>query len=258
MDIVNTVLPAITNAFNVLKEPISDLIKSILPLLQEILKNVVKPAIDDMIPVIKLLAKMFSEVLANAIDDVTPIIKGIVDILKDVIDFIVNVFKGDWEGAWDSIKNAVLDAFNMIITGIENGINGAVWLINELINGINGITTDIGIDAIPNIPEVSLPRFHTGGIIDFKGKYEAPILAKDGEMVLTQEQQKRLFDIANNVADTASYIPERNITNNISNNDNQTYITNNITANVRSDSDIDRLAQQLSVNERRNKMAKGK
>ena len=196
--------------------------------------------------------------LANAIDDVTPIIKGIVDILKDVIDFIVNVFKGDWEGAWDSIKNAVLDAFNMIITGIENGINGAVWLINELINGINGITTDIGIDAIPNIPEVSLPRFHTGGIIDFKGKYEAPILAKDGEMVLTQEQQKRLFDIANNVADTASYISERNITNNISNNDNQTYITNNITANVRSDSDIDRLAQQLSVNERRNKMAKGK
>ena len=60
------------------------------------------------------------------------------------------------------------------------------------------------------------------------------------------------------MADTASYISERNITNNISNNDNQTYITNNITANVRSDSDIDRLAQQLSVNERRNKMAKGK
>ena len=211
MDIVNTVLPAITNAFNVLKEPISDLIKSILPLLQEILKNVVKPAIDDMIPVIKLLAKMFSEVLANAIDNVTPIIKGIVDILKDVIDFIVNVFKGDWEGAWDSIKNAVLDAFNLIITGIENGINGAVWLINELINGINGITTDIGIDAIPNIPEVSLPRFHTGGIIDFKGKYEAPILAKDGEMVLTQEQQKRLFDIANDKNKSKTVVIEEEI-----------------------------------------------
>lgn len=213
-----------------------------------------------MIPIIKNLAKMFSEVLKNAIDDVTPIIKGIVNVLKDVIDFIVNVFQGDWEGAWESIKNAVLDAFNLIITGIENGINSAIWLINKMINGVNSITTEIGIDAIPNIPEVSLPRFHTGGIIDFKGKYEALILAKDGEMILTQEQQKRLFDIASRAETTAGYIPSENniINNNINNNDNQTYITNNITANVRSDSDIDKLAQQLSVNERRNKMAKGK
>lgn len=49
----------------------------------------------------------------------------------------------------------------------------------------------VGI-SIPTIPRVSLPRFHTGGVVDFDVG-EGLALLKDGEMVLTQAQQAELF-----------------------------------------------------------------
>ncbi len=57
--------------------------------------------------------------------------------------------------------------FNLIPTIIESILNGAIWIINQLIGGINALTGAIGIPAIPTIPDVTLPRFHTGGIVDF-------------------------------------------------------------------------------------------
>lgn len=252
-EIARVVLPAITDAFNVLKEPISDLIKSILPLLQQWLKDYIQPAVEALTPVIKILAAAFSETLKRAIEDITPIIEGVVNVLKGVISFITDVFKGDWEAAWQDIKGIALDAVNMLIQGIEKGINGAIGLINNLINGVNGLTDTVGIPAIPNIPEVDLPTFHIGGIIDFKGKYEAPIMAKDGEMVLTSMQQKRLFDIANGL------IPTQN-NNNISSSRtvNNYYYNTTMNATVRSDRDIEKLSEQLAMNKRQNEAGRGK
>ena len=59
------------------------------------------------------------------------------------------------------------------------------------------MTGVIGIPAIPLIPTVSLPRFHAGGIVDFEVGDEGIALLKNGEMVLTKQQQAALFAIAN-------------------------------------------------------------
>ena len=47
------------------------------------------------------------------------------------------------------------------------------------------------------IPDVSLPRFHAGGIVDFEAG-EGPALLSDREMVLTPRQQANLFSFINN------------------------------------------------------------
>ena len=92
----------------------------------------------------------------------------------------------------------------MIPTIVEGVINGAIAIINGIISGINALTGLIGIPEIPKIPNVQLPRFHAGGIVDFEAG-EGPALLKSGEMVLTQAQQKTLFDIANGRKVSSTY-----------------------------------------------------
>ena len=114
------------------------------------------------------------------------------------------VYTGNWEQAWNGIVDMFKGIFNLIPTIVEGIINGAIAIINGIIWGINQLTGAIGIPAIPEIPNVSLPRFHTGGIVDF-AMGEGPALLKDGEMVLTQKQQAELFALANgNYSDAAN------------------------------------------------------
>lgn len=243
-EILSALLPPLIEVLNVLIEPIMTLVDMLLPPLSELLSGL-QPLIEALTPVIEALAAVFSDVLGEAIELVMPIIEGVMDVLGSVIDFITNVFTGNWEAAWDSVIDIFKGIFNLIPTIVESIINGAIGIINTLIEGINWVTDWVGIPAIPLIPEVTLPRFHTGGVIDFNGEYEAPIMALDGEMVLTKPQQKRLFDIANGM-----FIPQSESGSSIVDSrhtdvkiEHKNYFT------VRSDNDIRRISEALSRQE---------
>jgi hypothetical protein len=149
-------------------------------------------------------SSMFITSINGAIEAIMPIIEGVMDVFGGLIDFITGVFSGNWEQAWNGIVDMFKGIFNLIPTIVEGIINGAIAIINGIIWGINQLTGAIGIPAIPEIPNVSLPRFHTGGIVDF-AMGEGPALLKDGEMVLTQKQQAELFALANgNYSDAAN------------------------------------------------------
>lgn len=194
-EILSAILPPLIDVINMLLEPIMALIDQLLPPLTELFKGLM-PIFDALSPVIEFLGQLFSKVLGGAIEAIMPIIEGVMDVFGGLIDFITGVFSGNWEQAWNGIVNMFKGIFNLIPTIIEGIINGAIAIINGLIWGINQLTGAIGIPAIPEIPNVSLPRFHTGGIVDF-AMGEGPALLKDGEMVLTQKQQAELFALAN-------------------------------------------------------------
>lgn len=172
-----------------------ELVDSLLPPLITLFEAI-SPLITALMPIIKTLAEIIGNVLGGAIDAVMPVINGLLDILTNVIDFITGVFTGDWEKAWDAVVGIFKGIFNLIPGIVEAVINGAISVINGIIDGINALTGVFGIGEIGRIPSVSLPRFHVGGIVDFSAG-EGTALLKDGEMVLTQAQQKRLFEIAN-------------------------------------------------------------
>lgn len=195
MNLVQTILPPIQELFSALTPTLQVLFSSVKPLfdifsqIAELIGNALGPAIET-------LADIFSGILGNAIKVIMPLISGIMDVFGGLIDFITGVFSGNWEKAWNGIVDMFRGIFNLIPTIVENIINGAIGIINGIINGINGLTGAIGIPAIPTIPNVQLPRFHMGGIVDFETG-EGTALLKDGEMVLTQKQQAQLFAMAN-------------------------------------------------------------
>jgi phage-related protein len=217
------------------------LITDLLPPLKELFKSIA-PLIEALSPAIKAVSELFGDVLSMAIEAVTPLLGGIIGSLTNLIEFISNVFSGNWEAAWKNIVDNFKMWFGIIPEFLEDVINMAISGINTMINQINETTAIIGIDAIPKIGYIDIPTFHTGGIIDFSGKKEGLINAMDSEMVLTASQQKRLFDIANG-ANT---------------NTNNSNITVYMTNYVRDNMDINKIDENLKNLEMRNKIAGGR
>ena len=198
MALLETILPPFIEIFNTLLEPLMELIDQLLPPLIELF-SALRPVIDALTPVIQAVASVMSGVLSSAINAIMPIIEGLMDIFGAVIDFLTGVFTGNWEQAWSGIVNIFKGIFNLIPTIVESIINGAIDVINFLIKGVNSLIGWLGIGEIPLIAKVKLPRFHTGGIVDFE-EGEGLAMLKKGEMVLTQQQQAELFAIANGAA----------------------------------------------------------
>ncbi len=103
--------------------------------------------------------------------------ESIIDHFTNVLDFLTDVFEGDWEGAWAAVKeifvsywedtvaifkglvNVVVGYLNGLISSFESAINTIVEKINALINAINRVLSWVGLPTIDfRIPKVTLPR----------------------------------------------------------------------------------------------------
>jgi len=127
--------------------------------------------------------------IMGIINGVVGFITGQIDCIKDafnnIIDFIGNVFTGNWEGAWRNIINI----FGDIVGGMGNmfkaPINFVVDLLNGFINGINRIEIPDWVPGIGgmgiNIPKI--PRLKVG--MDYVPSDYFPAFLDKGESVLT-------------------------------------------------------------------------
>lgn len=116
-------------------------------------------------------------------------------ILTGIIDFITDVFTGNWEKAWLDIDRILAGILNNIIVGIEKMVNGAIDALNGLIEGINeivGMAGDLmGIDiSIPLIPRLRLPRLAQGGILE---KGQVGLLEGSGAEAVVPLDQNRAW-----------------------------------------------------------------
>lgn len=95
-----------------------------------------------------------------------------------VRDFIVKAFAGLADvvkAPFLAVANMIKGVLNQILQAIGNAINGAIGAINKLISGANRALAALKLPQIPTIPEVSIPRFAKGGVVD------RPTLAMIGE-----------------------------------------------------------------------------
>lgn len=102
-------------------------------------------------------------------------------ILQNLLDFVGNVFSGNWSAAWQNIVNIFGNIFGMLGNIAKAPINGVIAIINSAIEGINGLAVDIP-DWVPvvggkqlsfSIP--TIPQLAAGGIAT------RPTLAEIGE-----------------------------------------------------------------------------
>ena len=97
-------------------------------------------------------------------------------ILTGVVEFISGVFTGDWNKAWQGVKNIFKGILNGIISTFEGFVNFLIDGLNGLIKAMNKISftapdwvpgiggKSFGIN-IPMVPKLNIPRLAQGAVI---------------------------------------------------------------------------------------------
>lgn len=192
----------------------------------DLIANLIGEIVKTIAPVVENILQM----IAQFVDDIAGYVGGCIDVLKGIIEFITGVFSGDWEKAWNGIKdifkgiwemmvNLVKAPVNLIIGVINGMISGVVAGINLVVRAINSIKVDIP-DWVPlvggkhisfNLSEVTAPQIPTlanGGVIT------SPTLAMVGEyagadnnpeIVTPQHILKETIDASNGEVVSALY-----------------------------------------------------
>lgn len=181
VELLQALMPLLELAMSVLK-PILDLVVSLISPLMDIITNILTPItglIDGLVkgplakltPVLEGLASIFSGVLGTALEFIMAKVDVVISVFSGLLDFISNVFQGNWEGAWQ----AVVDTFGNVFEGIVNvakvPINAIIKMLNAAIDGINGLQIPDWVPGIGgkslNIPKI--PMLAKGGEIDESG-----------------------------------------------------------------------------------------
>lgn len=130
----------------------------------------------------------FGKILNIFFDTIKSVIDSTKRIFGGIIDFVAGVFTGDWQRAWNGIKDifgGIWDRFtsivrapiNTVLTMCEGMANGIIKAFNGIKKTLNKLSFDVP-DWIPEFggksfglhfqmtPEISLPRLAKGGLVD--------------------------------------------------------------------------------------------
>lgn len=163
-------------------------------------------------PIFAWIGNVVSDYFGTIISTVSDVLGGVFDALGGLIDFIVGVFTGDWEKAWNGIKSffsGIWDAIWGIIKGVINfiidGLNflwgGLYGALAAIINGVGGIIEGVGdlVGAdwgweIPSNPPL-IPRLAQGTVVPPNKEFMAVLgdNTKEHEIVSPVSTMKQAF-----------------------------------------------------------------
>lgn len=147
---------------------------------------------DTLGPVFNTVLRNIQSIFETVFRVIGDVVGGILKSFGGLIDFITGVFSGNWEKAWNGIKDffggiwdgiwGIIKGFiNLIIDGINLLWTGIYTVVAAIVNTIGGIADAIGSIfgqewgwSMPNEP-VLIPHLATGGLV------KAPTLAVVGD-----------------------------------------------------------------------------
>lgn len=167
----------------------------------------IKPIIDWLVqyvvPIVKNVIVAVEDTVFNFVNFVSGLIKNLLKIINGIIDFVVGVFTGDWERAWQGVtkifegfvglietfinavkesfitkftlvKDTVVSIFEAIRAAIKMKINAMLesveGMVNGIINGINWL-----IRKLNSLGTIQIPEVLGGGTVGFNLKELSPI-----------------------------------------------------------------------------------
>ena len=167
-------------------DSILELVTSVGDFLLTLWDTILKPVIDWIVdifgPWFKNVFQGVSDFVGDAIGLVIDAIRNVVKVFKNILNFITCIFKGDWEGAWESIKqffcdiwdgvwDAIRGVINLVIDAINTLWSGLYNTIRVVVNGIGDIASTIGDlfgqdwgFSIPEDPP-KIPRLAQGAVL---------------------------------------------------------------------------------------------
>lgn len=153
-------------------------------------------------PVINWLGNEFIQAFRNVGNYIKPILEGLKIMFDGLIDFIVGVFTGNWQKAWQGVQNIFRGIFDGLTNIAKKPLNAIIDAINTMIRGLNKIKLPNWIPGFGgmgiNIP--TIPKLAKGGIVD------APTIAMVGEagkeaVMPLENNTGWITDLANKVAE---------------------------------------------------------
>lgn len=207
--ITQTVVPIILQTFTAAAPMISGIISNLGSAIMTV-AQIIGTAIQTVLPIVEGLITVIMTVGQVAIpavlayieqftDGIMDIVSAIQTIFQGIIDFITGVFTGNWEQAWQGIKDIFGGIFETLGALFKTPINAVIALINKAISGINSLGIKIP-DWVPfglggkefsiNIPEI--PMLAKGGFTN------GPSIAGEAgtEAVISFQRSARASNIA--------------------------------------------------------------
>ena len=180
MSLAQQVFPVLAQVGQVVASAFANLVAAVSPLVQAIL-----PPLGSLISAVgqafMAMVQTVMPPITSFIQFITPAFQGLMTILQNVINFVVNIFTQNWSAAWNNVTNIFGTIWGGIVGLVKGPINAVIGIINSAIGAINSISVTIP-DWVPlvggqtlgfNIPQI--PMLATGGTI------EQPMLAVVGD-----------------------------------------------------------------------------
>lgn len=133
-------------------------------------KSNIAQAISDVVSSFENAFPHLSSFLQGLCQSISSVWENIKSIFSNIIDFIKNIFSGNWSGAWENIVNIFGSVFGTLTNLAKAPINGVSSAINTVLEKVNGISINIP-DWVPGVGGKSLgfnlptiPMLAEGGI----------------------------------------------------------------------------------------------
>ena len=170
-EIFSLVAPMLLNLITTLLPPLMTVIDAIIPPLMSVLESILPPILEmatALAPVINIIASLIGVGLTQAINIVMPIVQSLIGVFTNLLEFISNIFSGQWGDAWNNIVEMFKHYVGYLSGIFKAPINLIIGMINTVISGFNMIKLPDWVPGVGgkgiNIPLI--PMLAKGGFTD--------------------------------------------------------------------------------------------
>ncbi len=224
--IFNELVSILTALWN---EHIQPLLEKLKALWDEVIGPLVGNLGETLLPILEVIIKVLATIAALILSSIVTSIKivadaigSIIDVIQGVIDFIVGIFTGDWERAWQGLKEIVVGIFDGLTDFFANLFEGIVRRFETAVNSIKslfGSNKEQNVNVNTNgkrlkapvaysLEPTNIPQLASGGVLYKSTLVEAGEYANarnNPEIVTPQSLMKETMESANNAVVNAVY-----------------------------------------------------
>lgn len=171
MSMFDRIAPVIGMLFDKLMPPLMDIVEEIFPILMEFIEELLPPIIEIVasilpmfvellhafMPILRPILDLLLAILPPLIDIINVVLKPIMSLLSKLIELLSGALGAaiTWiaekiTAGWNNLKNAlgnIVEFVKVVWEGIKTafkaGVNGVIWFINKMIDGINLLLTPL-------------------------------------------------------------------------------------------------------------------